>query len=95
MSAWIILSEGNAVIILQPGSSILHLTVSTSYTPHSLPHLIAYRSTEGGGESGGAESARVIQTDGSLVLRHEVEINKIEQLNRAATFDVTGRKSST
>jgi len=66
--------EGNAVIILQPGSSTLHLGLSTSYTPHSLPHLIAYRSTEGGGESGGAERAGVIPTDGSLVLRHEVEI---------------------
>ena len=67
------------MILLHPGSSTLHLGLATTRTPHSLPHLIAYRGSEGGGgsgEGGSGEGERkgTIPEDGSLVLRHEAEI---------------------
>ena len=66
--------EDNAVILLHPGSSTLHLGLATTRTPHSLPHLIAYRGSEGGDGSGEGERKVTIPEDGSLVLRHEAEI---------------------
>ena len=33
-----------ATIVLHPGSTYLHFGLSTDPTPHSIPHLIAYRS---------------------------------------------------
>lgn len=62
------------MILLHPGSSTLHLGLATTRTPHSLPHLIAYRGSEGGGGSGEGERKGTIPEDGSLVLRHEAEI---------------------
>ena len=62
------------MILLHPGSSTLHLGLATTRTPHSLPHLIAYRGSEGGGGSGEGERKVTIPEDGSLVLRHEAEI---------------------
>ncbi len=64
-----------AIIILHPGSSTLHLGLSTDPTPHSIPHIIAYRNVQvasGGGQSGLAQGMKSI--DESLVLKYNVEM---------------------
>lgn len=62
--------------MIHPGSTHLHIGLSTDPTPHSIPHVIAYRkkgvATEGGGvvrEEEGSE-----KRDESLVLKHCNEI---------------------
>lgn len=53
-----------ATIVLHPGSTHLHIGLSTDPTPHSIPHLIAYRRKA-------LEDSPVKEcTDQSLVLQH-------------------------
>ena len=71
-----------AIIILHPGSSTLHLGLSTDPTPHSIPHIIAYRNVQeagAGGTGNGSETQngmenRLKSVDESLVLKYSVEI---------------------
>ena len=74
-----------AIIILHPGSSTLHLGLSTDPTPHSIPHIIAYRNVQGQGTAGagtengngtqnGMEKGLLKSVDESLVLKYAVEM---------------------
>lgn len=71
-----------AIIILHPGSSTLHLGLSTDPTPHSIPHIIAYRNVQvasGGGTKNGNEiqsglEQGVKSVDESLVLKYNMEM---------------------
>ena len=71
-----------AIIILHPGSSTLHLGLSTDPTPHSIPHIIAYRNvqaTAGGGTENGNQTQSGMEkgmksVDESLVLKYNVEM---------------------
>lgn len=72
-----------AIIILHPGSSTLHLGLSTDPTPHSIPHIIAYRNVHtGGGLGNGNETHGGIESTGhewkcadeSLVLKYKVDM---------------------
>ena len=64
--------------MLHPGSTHLHIGLSTDPTPHSIPHLIAYRGKaeekEGGVVSGDEEKEGYVYRDESLVLQHCNEI---------------------
>ena len=71
-----------AIIILHPGSSTLHLGLSTDPTPHSIPHIIAYRNIQvapgdgirnGNGTQNGPEQG-VKCVDESLVLKYNVDM---------------------
>ena len=76
-----------AIIILHPGSSTLHLGLSTDPTPHSIPHIIAYRnvhqvasgSNGGDGMENGNETPSEMEqgvkcVDESLVLKYNVDM---------------------
>lgn len=71
-----------AIIILHPGSSTLHLGLSTDPTPHSIPHIIAYRNvqeagaggTENGSETPNGMENRLKSVDESLVLKYSVDM---------------------
>ena len=71
-----------AIIILHPGSSTLHLGLSTDPTPHSIPHIIAYRNvqaTAGGGTENGNQTHSGLEkgtksVDESLVLKYNMEM---------------------
>ena len=72
-----------ATIVIHPGSTHLHIGLSTDPTPHSIPHLIAYRrkgvaeeqrgvakEEEGGASVHGKKWKEEDYTDESLVLKH-------------------------
>ena len=72
-----------AIIILHPGSSTLHLGLSTDPTPHSIPHIIAYRNMhKGRGLRNGNETQSEMESTGqewksvdeSLVLKYKVDV---------------------
>lgn len=72
-----------SIIILHPGSSTLHLGLSTDPTPHSIPHIIAYRNVHAGFGSNadsemrngnGTKSDGLHCVDESLVLKYDVEL---------------------
>ncbi len=64
-------------IVLHPGSTHLHIGLSTSPTPHTIPHLIAYKRTvppapkggEGVASEGDGGKGRTYR-DSSLILQH-------------------------
>ena len=66
-------------IVLHPGSTYLHFGLSVDPTPHSIPHLIAYRSKSSADFNGGAEKKEALMAslayqDESLVLKHSNNI---------------------
>ena len=76
-------TRSQAIIILHPGSSTLHLGLSTDPTPHSIPHIIAYKNVHtGGGLGNGNETHSEMESTGrewkcvdeSLVLKYKVDV---------------------
>ena len=78
-----------ATIVLHPGSTHLHIGLSTDPTPHTIPHVIAYRRKGEGPIAGGGvvsdqhgeglnSSKRKGYVDESLVLKHCNEITVSE-----------------
>ena len=58
-------TRSQAIIVLHPGSSMLHLGLSTDPTPHSIPHIIAYRNVhKGGGLGNGNETHSGVESAG-------------------------------
>ena len=75
-----------ATIVLHPGSTHLLIGLSTDPTPHTIPHLIAYRKKPSGERVGGAsvhdKEANHVMNEGyydeSLVLQHNNDITVSE-----------------
>ena len=76
------------MIVLHPGSSLLHLGLSTDHTPQSIPHIIAYRnhSSDGSHDQLSHPASRdqvphPVAHDPTLILQHETEIT-VSQSNK-------------
>ena len=69
-----------ATIVIHPGSTSLHIGLSTDPTPHTIPHLIAYKMKATHQEVGVAsepeegKKEKGVYFDESLVLQHRNEI---------------------